>query len=116
MNAGYEVAVVGAGPIGLIRDGDLVCINLPERRLDVDLTDAGLRARRGRWVAPDPRYTRGWLARYAARVTNAGRGAVLEWPQARDGIEIMTESWTGAVDAITHSTRETYRPTAGART
>ena len=48
-------------------------------------------------------------------VTNAGRGAVLEWPQARNGIELMTESWAGAVDAITHSTRELYRPKAGVK-
>ncbi len=101
------------GPIGLIRDGDIVCIDLPERRLDVDLTAAELRARRRHWTAPEPRYTRGWLSRYAAMVTNAGQGAVLEWPQARDGTEAMSESWAGAVEAITHSTRETYRPKAG---
>jgi dihydroxy-acid dehydratase len=101
------------GPIGLLRDGDIVCIDLPERRLDVDLTVAELRARRRHWTAPEPRYTRGWLSRYAAMVTNASRGAVLEWPQERDDIEVMSESWSGAVEAITHSTRETYRPKAG---
>jgi dihydroxy-acid dehydratase len=101
------------GPIGLIRDGDIVCIDLPERRLDVDLTAAELRARRRHWTAPEPRYTRGWLSRYAAMVTNAARGAVLEWPQARDDTEVMSESWAGAVEAITHSTRDTYRPKAG---
>ena len=101
------------GPIGLIRDGDIVCIDLPERRLDVDLTAAELRARRRHWTAPEPRYTRGWLSRYSAMVTNAGRGAVLEWPQARGDGDAMSESWAGAVEAITHSTRDTYRPKAG---
>jgi len=99
------------GPIGLIRDGDVVCIDLAERRLDVDLTPAELRARRRQWTAPEPRYTRGWLSRYAAMVTNAGRGAVLEWPRTDNGLEARTESWSGAVEAITHSTRERYRPT-----
>ena len=99
------------GPIGLIRDGDIVCIDLPERRLDVDLTAAELRARRRQWTAPEPRYTRGWLSRYAAMVTNAGRGAVLEWPRTDNGIEALTESWSGAVEAIAHSPRERYRPT-----
>jgi dihydroxy-acid dehydratase len=105
-----------AGPIGLIRDGDIVSIDLPERRLDVDLTVAELRARRRQWTAPEPRYTRGWLSRYAAMVTNAGRGAVLEWPQARGDVEVMSESWSGAVEAITRSPRETYRPNAGVST
>ncbi len=105
------------GPIGLLRDGDIVCIDLPERRLDVDLTAAELRVRRAQWTAPAPRYTRGWLSRYAAMVTNAGRGAVLELPEPRDGVEPLTESWAGAVDAITHSARERYSPRmAGVRT
>jgi dihydroxy-acid dehydratase len=103
------------GPIGLLRDGDIVCIDLPLRRLDVDLTAAELRARRAQWSAPPPRYTRGWLSRYAAMVTNAGRGAVLEWPPARDGVEATSEATAAAtavaIDAITHSTRERYRPT-----
>jgi dihydroxy-acid dehydratase len=104
------------GPIGLLRDGDIVCIDLPERRLDVDLDAAELRSRRAKWSAPEPRYTSGWLSRYAAMVTNASRGAVLEWPQPFDSIEAMTESWAGALEAITHSTRDTYRPKAGVNT
>jgi dihydroxy-acid dehydratase len=103
------------GPIGLLRDGDIVCIDLPLRRLDVELTAAELLARYAEWTPPAPRYTRGWLSRYAAMVTNAGRGAVLEWPSARDGVESTSEATAAAtavaIDAITHSTRERYRPT-----
>jgi dihydroxy-acid dehydratase len=102
------------GPIGLIRDGDMVCIDLPERKLDVELSPAELRARRREWTAPEPRYTRGWLSRYAAMVTNAARGAVLEAPPARDAVAAPTQSTVAAIDAITHSTRERYRPLAGA--
>ena len=113
------------GPIGLIRDGDMVCIDLPERKLDVELTASEFQARRKEWTAPPARYTRGWLARYAAMVTNAGRGAVLETPHAHNGVE-TTNGSTGAtieaiayatgaaIEAITHSTRERYRPLAGA--
>jgi dihydroxy-acid dehydratase len=104
------------GPIGLLRDGDMVCIDLPERKLDVELTAAELRVRRAEWTAPAPRYTRGWLSRYAAMVTNAGRGAVLETPQAHNGVDAMSESTAVAIDAITHSTRETYRPNTGVST
>jgi len=103
------------GPIGLLRDGDLVCIDLAERKLDVELTAAELRERRADWVAPRPRYTRGWLARYAAMVTNAGRGAVLETPKAR-GADETSESTAAVIDAITHSTRDRYRPKAAVTT
>jgi len=49
-------------------------------------------------------------------VTNAGRGAVLAWPAARDGAEATSESTVVAIDALTHSTRERYRPKAGVGT
>ncbi len=66
------------GPIGLIRDGDVIVIDLAERRLDVELADAELAERRKHWSAPAPKYQRGWLARYTRMVTNASNGAVLE--------------------------------------
>jgi dihydroxy-acid dehydratase len=101
------------GPIGLLRDGDIVCIDLPERKLDVELTAAELRARRREWTSPAPRYARGWLSRYAAMVTNAGRGAVLDLPSAQKRVDAPGESMAVAIDAITFSTRDTYRPKAG---
>jgi dihydroxy-acid dehydratase len=104
------------GPIGLIRDGDMICIDLPERKLDVELSEAALRARRVKWTAPEPRYTRGWLSRYAAMVTNAARGAVLESPAVRGGVNAPSESTAAVIDAITHSPRERYRPKAGMAT
>jgi dihydroxy-acid dehydratase len=99
-----------------LRDGDIVCIDLAERKLDVELSAAELRARRADWIAPEPRYTRGWLSRYAAMVTNAGRGAVLETPTARRSVDATSESTAAVIDAITHSTRERYRPKAGVTT
>jgi dihydroxy-acid dehydratase len=68
------------GPIGLLRDGDVVRIDLPARTLHVELTPAELAARRRQWTPPAAKYTRGWLARYAAMVTSASTGAVLEVP------------------------------------
>jgi dihydroxy-acid dehydratase len=65
------------GPIGLIRDGDVIVIDLAARRLDVELADAELAERRKHWSAPAPKYQRGWLARYTRMVTNASNGAVL---------------------------------------
>ena len=66
-----------AGPIGLLRDGDMIHIDLAGRRLDVDVPDEELTHRRRAFVALAPKFERGWLARYARLVTNASRGAVL---------------------------------------
>jgi dihydroxy-acid dehydratase len=66
------------GPIGLLRDGDIITIDLAARRLDVEVTADELNARRAEWQALPPRYTGGWLARYARLVTNASNGAVLQ--------------------------------------
>ncbi len=65
------------GPIGLLRDGDQVHIDLAGRCLTVDLSDAELTQRRRAFRAPAPKFQRGWLARYARLVTNAANGAVL---------------------------------------
>ncbi len=69
------------GPIALVRDGDIIRIDLRARTLDVELSPDELAERRADWRAPAPKYRRGWLARYAALVTNASRGAVLEPPE-----------------------------------
>lgn len=66
------------GPLALIRDGDLISIDIPARRLDVNLTDAELKERRTAWVQPEPKVTSGYLARYARLVSSANLGAVLK--------------------------------------
>jgi len=71
-------AAVG-GPIGLLRDGDVIEIDIPNGRLAVRLTDDELTHRRAGWTAPAPRFTRGYLARYARLATSASTGAILKW-------------------------------------
>ncbi|MGH7720102.1 MAG: dihydroxy-acid dehydratase [Gemmatimonadaceae bacterium] len=66
------------GPIGLLCDGDVIHIDLAARRLDVQLSAGELAARRRHWRPRAAKFTRGWLARYAALVTSASTGAVLE--------------------------------------
>ena len=66
-----------AGPIGLVRDGDMIEIDLAARRLDVCVGDEELAQRRRAFVPPAQKFERGWLARYARLVTNASQGAVL---------------------------------------
>ena len=67
-------AAVG-GPIALIRDGDTVVIDVTRRKLDVALSGRELTRRRERWKAPDPRFRRGVMAKYAERVASAALGA-----------------------------------------
>jgi dihydroxy-acid dehydratase len=66
------------GAIALIRDGDIVRIDLPERTLDLDVAADEMELRRAAWRAPALKYRTGWLARYRALVTNASTGAVLD--------------------------------------
>jgi len=65
------------GPIGLLRPGDRIRIDIDQRRLTVDLSEAELDAHRAAWKPMPPRVTTGWLARYAKFVTSGSRGAVL---------------------------------------
>jgi dihydroxy-acid dehydratase len=64
------------GPIGLLRDGDVVTIDVEARRLDVDLTEGELAERAAARPALTPRVARGVLAKYARSVGSASRGAV----------------------------------------
>ncbi|HEY3925283.1 MAG TPA: dihydroxy-acid dehydratase [Acidothermaceae bacterium] len=68
-------AAVG-GPLGVVQNGDIVIIDVDARLLDIDVDDAELARRRAGWKRPSPRYTRGVLAKYAAAVSGADRGAV----------------------------------------
>jgi len=64
------------GPIGLLRNGDLIRIDAVKRRMEVALSAAELQRRRKAWRARPPYATRGVLARYARTVSSASRGAV----------------------------------------
>ncbi|MBP2664461.1 MAG: ilvD 8 [Firmicutes bacterium] len=69
---------MAGGPIGLIRDGDIIAIDIPGRMLNVELSDNELAERKAAWVKPAPKVTTGYLARYAKLVTSAKIGAVLK--------------------------------------
>lgn len=80
---GFMVAHVApeaadGGPIALVREGDMVVLDIPNRRLDVEVSDEELEKRRADWVAPPPRYTHGALAKYARTVSSASIGAVTD--------------------------------------
>ncbi len=70
-------AAVG-GPIALIKDGDIIEIDINANKINVKLSDEELAARRAEWKPREPKITTGYLARYASLVTSGNRGAILE--------------------------------------
>ena len=69
------------GNIGLIEEGDIINIDIPARQLNVALSDEELALRRAKWQRPEPKVKTGYLARYAALVSSAAKGAILEVPK-----------------------------------
>ena len=68
-------AMVG-GPIGMLREGDIITLDIPNRRLDARITEEEMTDRRAAWTPIEPKYTTGVLAKYAKLVSSASEGAV----------------------------------------
>ena len=66
------------GPIGLIEEGDIITINIPDAQINVEVSEEVLAARKAAYVQPEPNIKTGWLARYARLVSGANKGAVME--------------------------------------
>jgi dihydroxy-acid dehydratase len=75
------------GPIGLVREGDEIVIDVDTRRLDLDVAADVLEERRAGWSAPAPRYAGGVLAKYAALVSSASQGAVTTGRRMREALD-----------------------------
>lgn len=65
------------GAIALIQEGDIIAIDIPNYRINVQLSDEELSLRKENWQPKAPNVTTGWLARYARLVSSANTGAVL---------------------------------------
>lgn len=68
---------MAGGLIGLLKDGDTIHIDIPNRILEVKLSDEEIEKRKAEYVKPEPKVKTGYLARYAKLVTSANTGAVL---------------------------------------
>ncbi|MGD9889775.1 MAG: dihydroxy-acid dehydratase [Dehalococcoidia bacterium] len=64
------------GPIAAVEEGDLIVLDIENRRLDMEVPEAVLQARMKAWKEPAPRYTSGVFAKYAALVSSASEGAI----------------------------------------
>jgi dihydroxy-acid dehydratase len=62
------------GPLALVRDGDMIVLDVPARRLTLEVDDAELARRRAKWHPPPPHYARGFGALYQSHITQANVG------------------------------------------
>ena len=75
------------GPIAILKDGDLIVIDIPSRTIEVQLSNEEISYRLNKWVAPSPKVTKGVLNRYALLVESAERGAYL-----RESIDLFSDN------------------------
>jgi len=76
-DAAYAILDEGVvAHVGIAVDGDPIVIDVPNRKLDVLVDEASMARRREGWKPMDPRYTSGFLAKYAKLVQSASRGAI----------------------------------------
>jgi dihydroxy-acid dehydratase len=62
------------GPLALVKDGDLITLDIPARKLELHVDEAEMAARKAAWVAPTPKFKRGFGAIYASHITQADKG------------------------------------------
>ncbi len=67
------------GPIGLVHEGDMISIDIPNCTIVLEVPEEELAARKAAWTCPEPKVKTGYLARYAKMVTSADRGAILDF-------------------------------------
>lgn len=70
-------AAVG-GPIGLVKEGDKITLDINNYKIHLDVSDEELARRRSEWKAPEPKVKDGYLSRYAKLVSSADKGAILQ--------------------------------------
>lgn len=66
------------GPIALVQEGDLITIDIPNRKINLNVAEDELARRKAAWVKPLPKVTKGYLVRYANSVTSANTGAIVK--------------------------------------
>ena len=66
------------GPIGLVEEGDIIHIDIPNASITLEVSDEVLAERKAKYVAPEPNIKTGWLSRYARNVSSANLGAVMK--------------------------------------
>ena len=69
---------MAGGPIGLVKEGDSITIDIPAASITLNVSDEELAARKAAYVKPEPNIKTGWLSRYARLAAGANKGAVMQ--------------------------------------
>ncbi len=80
------------GPLALVRTGDTITLNVPERKLSLNVSDEELKRRKSEWQIPPPIATRGWSRLYVDHVMQADTGCDLDFLVGSSGSEVTRES------------------------
>ena len=80
------------GPLALVRTGDFITLNVPERKLSLNVSDEELKKRKSEWQTPPPVATRGWSRLYIDHVMQADTGCDLDFLVGSSGSEVTRES------------------------
>ena len=75
------------GPLALVRDGDMIELDIPGRRLHVDISDEEMARRKAEWAPPGPRYKRGYGWMYAQHIRQANEGCDFDFLEAGDEVD-----------------------------
>jgi dihydroxy-acid dehydratase len=70
---------MAGGPISIVEDGDIIKIDMINKKLDLALDEEEIKERLSKWKKPEPKVKTGYLARYAKLVSSADEGAVLKY-------------------------------------
>jgi dihydroxy-acid dehydratase len=65
------------GPLAIVQDGDVITIDIPNRRLHLDVSDEEIKQRLGQWKRPEPKIKKGYLALYSQLAESADKGAII---------------------------------------
>ena len=66
------------GPLAIVKDGDMITIDIPERNLHLHISDSEIHARTAEWKRPEPKFKKGYLALYAHLAESADKGAIIK--------------------------------------
>ncbi|MDZ4808029.1 MAG: IlvD/Edd family dehydratase [Bacteroidota bacterium] len=84
-------AAIG-GNLALVQNGDMIELNVAQRKLHLDVSEVELAKRKAKWVAPKPAASRGYVSLYIKHVMGADKGADLDFLQGSSGSEVTRDS------------------------
>lgn len=79
------------GNLALVKNGDMIILDVPKRRLHLDISDEELAKRRAAWTPPEPHTTRGYVSLYTKTVQQAHHGADLDFLVGKSGSEVKRD-------------------------